>query len=211
VGVLCLLAAGLLVLAHGVRFAMGPDIRVWWVPVVLLVGAVLADFTSGLVHWAADTWGSEATPWLGPRFLRPFRVHHSNPDDILRRGFVDLNGDTALLAVPVLLAAWLVPLETVWGRVPAVLLVAWATFSLPTNQIHQWAHQSNPPRLVRWLQRRGLILGPAHHRVHHIAPFATHYCITTGWCNLALAALGLFEGLERMFSRLTGAEPRRTR
>jgi hypothetical protein len=71
-------------------------------------------------------------------------VHHSNPDDILRRGFVDLKGDVVLLAVPVLLAAWLVPLETVWGRVPAVLLVAWATFSLPTNQIHQWGGWPGP-------------------------------------------------------------------
>ena len=39
----------------------------------------------------------------------------------------------------------------------------------PTNQVHQWAHMPSPPRLVRWLQARGVILGrrgaPAASRV----------------------------------------------
>ena len=64
-----------------------------------------ADFGSGLVHWAADTWGRDDLPVIGRRLLVPFRVHHVNPDDFLRRRFVDTNGDVAFLAVPVLLGA----------------------------------------------------------------------------------------------------------
>ena len=78
----------------------------WWLPIVVLAAGVVADLTSGVVHWIADTWGHESWPVLGPRLLRPFRVHHVNPDDMLGRGFLDLNGDVALLTLPLLATAW---------------------------------------------------------------------------------------------------------
>ena len=114
---------------------------------MVLAALLLADFGSGLVHWGADTWGSERMPVLGPRFLRPFRVHHLNPDDILRRGFVDLNGDVALLGLPLLAGGLLIPLSDAAGRLATVFCVALAACSLPTNQIHQWAHRSEAPAL----------------------------------------------------------------
>jgi len=55
---------------------------------------------SGLVHWLADTWGSEELPIVGPRFLRPFRVHHVTPTSFVECTFMDTNGDTALIGIP---------------------------------------------------------------------------------------------------------------
>ena len=81
----------------------------WWLPIVVLAAGVVADLMSGVVHWIADTWGHESWPVIGPRLLRPFRVHHVNPDDMLGRGFLDLNGDVALLTLPLLATAWLLP------------------------------------------------------------------------------------------------------
>jgi plasmanylethanolamine desaturase len=203
-----LLAAGGLVAWHLVRFAHVPELFAWWVPLAAAAGAILADFASGLVHWAADTWGRETMPLLGRRFLRPFRVHHVNPDDFLRRDPLDTNGDVALLAVPFLLAVFLLPLDAGPGRVAAVALLAFCACALPTNQVHQWAHTPHAPAPVRWLQRRGLLLSYEEHCRHHAAPYVTHYCITTGWCNRPLAALGFFPRLERAVTRLTGLTPR---
>src|SRR5262249_60739534 len=115
---------------------------------------------AGLVHGPADTWGSESLPMIGRRFLRPFRVHHLNPDDFLRRDPIDCNGDVAMLNVPILAAALMVPLSAEGGRVAALAMVAFAAAAPPPNPVHQWAHMPSPPALVGWLRRRGVIPTP---------------------------------------------------
>jgi ubiquitin-conjugating enzyme E2 variant len=77
-----------------------------------------------------------------------------------------------------------------------------------TNQFHKWSHLDRPPRLVAFLQKLHLILPPEHHAVHHRAPYAKYYCITTGWLNEPLHRLGFFQGLERTITALTGQLPR---
>ena len=95
--IFCLALAGVLLVANIVRLIRSTVLLAWWVPVVAAAAAICADLVSGLVHWIADTWGSESLPLIGRRFLRPFRVHHLNPDDFLRRDPIDCNGDVALM------------------------------------------------------------------------------------------------------------------
>ena len=40
-----------------------------WVAAVVVVSFVAADFTCGMVHWAADRIGTERTPIIGPGFI----------------------------------------------------------------------------------------------------------------------------------------------
>ena len=160
---------------------------VWLVPLAWIA----EDLLSGLTHWSADTFGTEETLFLGTRFIRSFRVHHINANDILVRPFAQLNGDVALGVLPILVATFFVP--------PAsrLFLVLLALFILPTNQIHQWAHRPAAPRIVRVMQRLRLILGPDEHRRHHTEPNRSHYCITTGWCNAPLERTQVLARVER--------------
>jgi plasmanylethanolamine desaturase len=192
----------------GARIALTIDSTQWWVPVAFLSGILIADFGSGLVHWGADTWGRDDLPVIGPRLLVPFRVHHVNPGDFLRRNFVDTNGDVALIAILPIVALAMLPLDEPWQRVAAVGGLGLCGAGMLTNQIHQWAHMPCPPRVVRVLQGAGMILGRGGHSMHHGRPYDAHYCITTGWCNRSLDAVGFFRRLERAITRLTGARAR---
>jgi ubiquitin-conjugating enzyme E2 variant len=174
----------------------------------LLLSWVAADLASGIVHWMADTWGDERMPVLGPALIKPFREHHVDPLGITRHDFVETNGNTALVSLPVVGLAALMPSEgDGWGLCFASqgMFGGWV---LMTNQIHKWAHQPCPPGAVAALQRLGLVLSPAHHARHHAAPHASHYCITTGWLDGPAEALGLFRRLERLVTGVTGLTPR---
>ena len=202
-----IVAASSLLAALSVRLALEGWWQ-WWVPLAFASGVAAADFGSGLVHWGADTWGREDLPIIGRRLLVPFRVHHLNPDDFLRRSFIDTNGDVAFVAVPLLAGLLWMPLDTLWKHVAAMFGLGFCAFGMMTNQMHQWAHMPSPPVAVQLLQRARLILGRAAHATHHEQPYNARYCITTGWCNAPLDAVGFFRFLESAVVRVTGAQPR---
>lgn len=172
----------------------------WMVPTAMLAGAFLADFSSGTVHWLADTFGTADMPILGPNFVRPFREHHTDPQEITRHDFVEVNGNNCvvimLFGMPVFL---LVPNNgEMWAVWLEMALLAQFAGVFATNQIHKWSHLDNPSGFVRFLQRTGLIMSVEHHNVHHTAPHDSYYCITTGWMNPVLEKIGFFNGLEKV-------------
>jgi ubiquitin-conjugating enzyme E2 variant len=204
----CIATATSLWAMHLARFVLlWPSVS-WWSLALAAAGIAAADLASGLVHWTADTWGSESMPLVGRRLLRPFRVHHVNPDDFLTRRFVDANADVAAIVLPVLAAMFGIDREAAAGHAALAFLLGFTGVGLWTNQIHQWAHMPHPPRVVRWLQNCRLILSRQNHQRHHRPPHATDYCIATGWCNGVLNRADFFRRLERAITWATGCKPR---
>jgi len=176
----------------------------------VLAGAFVADFATGLVHWVCDTWGDPRTPWVGPGLIASFREHHDDPSAMLDHDWIEVNGEVAIAACAAF-ALMTLPISDAWLSESAFTAAfVWAGISCGAlaNQLHQWAHVSRPPRAVRRLQRAGLILSRKRHGVHHRAPNTRAYCISTGWSNPLLDAVGFWRALECGVTRLTGAEPR---
>jgi len=178
----------------------------WPLAISVFGGYLLADFLSGVAHWAGDTVGDERTPIIGRNFVTPFRMHHVDPKDITRHDFVETNGNSTIASVPAILAIlWIMPRTAGWLHYSCLLLAVAAFFVFCTNQFHKWAHADAVPRAVRWLQRTGMILSPEHHAMHHAAPHDKYYCITVGWMNPVLTKLRFFRGCEAVLGWLAPA------
>ncbi|KAJ8016837.1 hypothetical protein DPEC_G00011500 [Dallia pectoralis] len=186
----------------------------WYILLCVVAGMLTADFASGLVHWAADSWGSVELPIFGKAFIRPFREHHIDPTAITRHDFIETNGDNCMLTlIPLAYMAFTVLTHSAAELYHSYLwncyVMALAVFVTLTNQIHKWSHTYfGLPGLVVFLQNCHVILPRKHHRIHHVAPHEMYFCITTGWLNYPLEKLGFWCKLEDLIQSLTGEKPR---
>ncbi|MFI5307386.1 MAG: fatty acid desaturase CarF family protein [Polyangiales bacterium] len=169
----------------------------------LALGFFAADVASGVVHWLCDTYFDASAPVIGPMVIAPFREHHVDPDALGRHGVLERNGNNCLASLPLLVAAVCslhAGTRQTWDDVVSGLFIALGVTLCVTNQIHAWAHGGAVPRMVRALQRAGVLLAPERHARHHRGGRA--YAVVCGWSNVfldgafavvetALAALGL--------------------
>ncbi|CAF1417949.1 unnamed protein product [Adineta steineri] len=84
-----------------------------------------------------------------------------------------------------------------------------AIFVSMTNQFHKWSHTYfGLPSYIVFLQNYHIILPRKHHRLHHVVPHDTYFCITTGWLNRPLEMIKFWPWLESFVENYTGAKPR---
>jgi hypothetical protein len=190
--------------AYRLAGAVDSIVSVAIVLVTLPIGYLLADVAAGTMHWFCDSFFEEDTPFIGPLFMRPFREHHRDPLSITRHGFLELNGNSCVAVAP-LAALSFIAVDPASGLASlSIFAIAFAFFGAAacTNQLHRWAHDVNPSRGARVLQRLHLILPPDHHQVHHTPPFIGHYCVTNGWMNSALERIRFWRAAEWVAVRL---------
>ena len=84
-----------------------------------------------------------------------------------------------------------------------------AIFVSLTNQFHKWSHTYfGLPKWITMLQDYHIVLPRKHHRIHHVSPHETYFCITTGWLNYPLEKIHFWSTLENMIEYTTGRKPR---
>jgi len=174
-------------------------------PIAALFAFLTADLLSGLVHWAADTYGTRNTPFFGPKFIAPFREHHVDPLAITRHDFVEANGDNCFCALTFIVPTYLfVPARAEpWGVVAGLFVLLVSLSVVLTSVAHGWAHAGEEaPRIAKWMQRMGFLISSEHHAMHHVTPHKTHYCITNGWLNPILDRTRFFRRVERIVDGL---------
>ncbi len=192
-------------------YAAWHPILVVILPLALAVATFAADLTSGLLHWTFDTWFSPRSR-LFRRMVVIVREHHVRPYEILSFRFATdagvLSWFGALGAFVLLLATR--PLTSSDSLVCGFSLSA-MIFSVDVTlmfEYHKWGHRQQRGKIARIAQRLGFLLSPDHHLRHHQGAHDSHYCLVNGIADRTLGSLGLFRGLERVITAVTGAVPR---
>ena len=115
-------------------------------------GAVLlADFVSGVVHWAEDAYARKDTPIVGKWIGEANLEHHSKPRAFVTRSWWASSWDLVLTSMLVVAGAW-------WLKALTWQVWLFATVSANANQIHKWAHSAphENGRVVTGLAERGV-------------------------------------------------------
>lgn len=181
----------------------------------LLILAVLgatyvADFVTGLLHWAFDTWFAETSAM--ERMVLLVREHHTHPERIFSYKFRQdaglLSWFAALAAAPMLAISVFDVLGPQAGCAFAVASIVTSLEIVFMLQFHKCGHTTQPGPLVRCLQAIHVLLPARHHLQHHAGAHDRNYCLVNGLFDRTAGALGFWRGLEALVSFLTGAVPR---
>jgi plasmanylethanolamine desaturase len=167
-------------------------------------GAVLlADFVSGVVHWAEDAYASKDTPLIGRWIGEANLEHHKKPRAFIGRSWWQSSWDLFVASALVVAGAW-------WFKLLHWSVVLFAFVSANANQIHKWAHKApheNGP-LITWLQKAKLIQTQRHHAQHHRGEKNSHYCSVTNLLNPVLESLGFWTRIEQFNALVFGLKRR---
>ena len=181
--------------------------------VIVLFGLFIADFFSGLLHWAFDTWFSEETPMM-KRVVLIVREHHVYPQHIFRYKFHYEAGTVSWASLahtlPVIgTVTLIIDAPTPVGYSAVFISVMLSIFTLFMLQFHKLGHRRINSRILMVLQRSHLLMSVQHHSQHHRGRHDIKYCLINGWADYVCDKVGFWRGVERVISRLTGAVPRK--
>ncbi len=153
-----------------------------------VIGFLLADATTGFSHWAGDKYTDSDKPIenqaLHTRLLAELLPaaygHHQNPQRITEMSYWEKSKGWYLLLPATLVVATLV------GGWTGYTLAVYAVTGAQSEFLHSLAHtQHDNNFFVKALQKSGLILNSARHKIHHYGdefnePYTTNFCLIQG-------------------------------
>lgn len=157
---------------------------------------LLADFASGVVHWAEDAYARQNTPIIGKWIGEANIEHHRKPRAFVSRGYWRSSWDLWLVSAAVVAGAWYMKLLTcsVW---------VFAVVAANANQVHKWAHRAphENGRFITYLQKFKILQTQSHHGKHHRGEKNSYYCAITNLVNPVLEKIRFWKSIETVLER----------
>ncbi len=167
--------------------------------VTILGSWLLADFLTGIAHWAQDKLLTfePKNKWL--RGIKADNdLHHAKPAAMLRfTWWENINTSAPYTWPTAAVLFWL-------GAPPLIYLAIF--FGSFANLIHRFSHMPKGKlnRFLRFMQWTGLFISIEHHREHHFdrngvirkEDTTVRYCPMTDWVNPILDRIRFWSALE---------------
>lgn len=174
-----------------------------WVAIIV-VAWFIADFITGVVHWAQDQYISTERTKLS--FLKGVAadndLHHTRPAEMGKRTLWENTKISVVVSIPFFATCWLTSAHiTFWFGM---------FFGIFANAIHSFTHKpkNRIPPFVSFMQKTGMFQQTQHHAVHHFnngkiitkEDTTIRYCVMTNYLNPILDRIGFFPTCEWVIS-----------
>jgi ubiquitin-conjugating enzyme E2 variant len=161
------------------------------IALTVMICWIIADFLTGIFHWAEDTWVTPKTRLIGGVIGVHNVEHHRNPGLMARMGtWITRNVASVVIAVSALLIFWIFGIFD-WR----IVLVA--SFAALGNEVHEWNHRVKPKNaFVAFIQDSGLVQSKQQHAIHHKRPHDKYYCVLGNLTNAVLERVNFWRKLE---------------
>jgi hypothetical protein len=174
-----------------VLFVMGASQLNLFVSLVCIGTMFLGyDIYSGILHVVLDHPSNIALPVLGQACFE-FQWHHSIPDDLVRKDFVDVCGDLNVVIGIISAINLFLLRDFVFTSSVAHVLCGSKIFMAYFGQFSHRSAHSVGTRLsapAKWLQNMGFMISTKDHMDHHKPPYEEDYCLI-GVCNPIIDAM----------------------
>ena len=173
----------------------------------IILGFILADWTTGFFHWFEDTYLDYCTntPFLSS-IAKNNEIHHYYPRNIFSYSFLDNIIVSGTLTTIIFCMLFLINKKMFVKYL--YLLSTFYIFNVMGPIIHRFCHYRDCENnyVIKVLQSIGIICTHEHHKLHHLTS-DKHYCVITPYSNYLFDGIHLWRSLEYIIYQLTNIKP----
>lgn len=166
-------------------------------PLKIFICILIADFTTGIVHWWEDAYGNPNWKYLGKSVVLPNLEHHQKPRAFLQGNFFER------IKLSLFVASAICLLLYIFGCNNMFVFFTLLYMSL-ANEIHAISHRTDKEngKLICFIQKTGLLQTRKMHGLHHTSPYNVNYCVMTGFLNPVLNVIKFWYVIEWGFAKI---------
>lgn len=173
-------------------------------------GYILADFITGSVHWFEDTYldYNSNIPFIN-EIAKHNELHHYFPRTIVGYSYIENISTSAPFVIAFYVILFIFFPESL-STYP-FFYISLFIFILFSNVLHRWSHmrECELPKIIYFLQEKGILLGHKIHKIHHSQDNDNAYCVNSVYLNYILDNIGFWRAIENIIYYTTGVKASR--
>lgn len=179
------------------------------IAVEIIIGFILADIVTGILHWLEDTYLSYCIniPILS-NISKDNELHHYFPRSILAYSYIEHITYSLPFSIIAFTLILLLNKKFVFKHI--YIFISFFVFSISSNILHRFSHMRDCEKsnVLKSIQKTGILCSHDHHSKHHENNLEK-YCVISEYNNYILDNINFWRTLEYLIYMITGLKPDR--